>query len=182
MKKLVCIIFLLLLLVVTGCSHVSDKELLANQLTPDQLTVALTRDIIALSDTIDPKEAFNLADTAIKTTNALASRYGTSGSPEYHNVMVNLGLRNRGLCWHWATDLLNTFFALNLKTIDFMWAEANAGSELSEHNVAVIVPAADMRLESGLIFDPWRASGKPYWILLKDDTKYPWVEFPRANW
>lgn len=182
MKKLLCSMLLMLPLVLTACSHVSDSELLANRMTPDQLTAELTRDIMALSDTIDPKEAFDLANTAIKTTDTLARKYGMSGPPEYHNVMVNLGIRDRGLCWHWTTDLLNTFFALNLKTIDFMWAEAHAGSDLSEHNVAVIVPAADARLENGLIFDPWRTSGKPYWILLKDDTKYPWREFPRNKW
>lgn len=166
----------------TACAHVSDSELLANRMTPDQLTAALTRDITDLSAAIDPKEAFDLAATAINTTNNLAKKYGMSGAPEYHNVMVNLGIRNRGLCWHWTTDLLNAFFALKLKTIDFMWAEAHAGSDLNEHNVVVIVPAADMQLEKGLIFDPWRTSGKPYWILLKDDTKYPWVEFPRDKW
>lgn len=182
MKKLFCGLLLMLPLLFTACAHVSDNELLANRMTPDQLTAALAGDIISLSGTIDPKEAFDLADTAIKATDRLAKKYGTSGPPEYHNIMVNLGIRDRGLCWHWTTDLLNTFFALNLKTIDFMWAEAHAGSDLSEHNVAVIVPAADPRLEKGLIFDPWRTSGKPYWILLKDDTKYPWQEFPRAKW
>lgn len=182
MKTLEGCIFLVLSLVFMACTHVADHELLANRMEPDQLTEALTRDIIALSDTIEPKEAFILADAAIRATERLTGQYGMSGPPEYHNIMVNLGFRDRGLCWHWTTDLLNTFFALNLETIDFIWAEAYAGSDLSEHNVAVIVPAADMRLENGLIYDPWRTSGKPYWILLKNDTKYPWQEFPRAKW
>lgn len=182
MKTLVGSMLLALALLLTACTHVADHELLANHMAPDQLAAILTRDIIALSDTIDYQEAFMLADAAINATDSLSRRYGMSGPPEYHNIMVNLGFRDRGLCWHWTTDLLNTFFALKLKTIDFMWAEAYAGSDLSEHNVAVIVPAADMRLESGLIYDPWRTSGKPYWILLKDDTKYPWQEFPRAKW
>lgn len=182
MKTFLGCMLLVLALLSTACTHVADHEILANHMAPDRLTEVLTRDIITLSDTIDPKEAFILADAAIKATDRLASRYGMSGPPEYHNIMVNLGLRDRGLCWHWTTDLLNTFFALNLETIDFMWAEAHAGSDLSEHNVAVIVPAAEMRLENGLIYDPWRTSGKPYWILLRNDTEYPWQEFPRAEW
>lgn len=183
MNKLCKICLLLLVaLCLTACTHVANENLLANHKTPDELVVILANDITALSTTIDPKEAFGLANTAINATYNLANRYGMSGPPEYHNVMVNLGIRERGLCWHWTTDLLNAFFSLGLTTIDFMWAEANAGSELSEHNVAVIVPKSNMRLENGLVYDPWRTSGKPFWIRVVDDTKYPWVELPREKW
>lgn len=172
----------LLLLAFTACTHVSSDKILANHKTTDELVVLLANDISGLTTDIDDKEAFDLAKIAISTTINLASSYGMSGPPEYHNVMVNLGIRERGLCWHWATDLLNTFLALDLKTIDFMWAVAHAGSDLSEHNVAVIVPKSDMRLSRGLVYDPWRTSGKPYWILLQEDTKYPWEELPREQW
>lgn len=172
----------MLLLNFTACTHVTNENLLANHKTPNELVALLANDITALSDSIDPQEAYALANSAINTTYNLTARYGMSGPPEYHNVMVNLGLRDRGLCWHWTTDLLSAFFKLNLETIDFIWAEAHAGSDFSEHNVAVIVPKANMQLKNGLVYDPWRASGKPFWIRVKDDTKYPWVELPRDRW
>lgn len=182
MKKTLAVLALWAMVLLAGCTHVPQSQLLARQYNQADLTVLLANDIGKLSDAIDPREAYQLADTAIKTTYALAEKYGMSGPPEYHNIMVNMGLRSRGLCWHWASDLLTAFFALNLQTIDFMWAVAHEGSSLSEHNVAVIVPANAMVFAEGLIYDPWRTSGQPYWVLLKDDVKYPWVELPRADW
>lgn len=182
MKKLLLTLPLLCLCLAACTTHVPKAQLLADSHNPRQLAELLAADIMQLSDSIDPKEAQILAAAAISNTYRLARLYNMASPPEYHNSLVNMGLRERGLCWHWTNDLLAVFFALNLQTIDFMWAEANAGSTFSEHNVLVIAPRKDKLFREGLIYDPWRTSGKPYWILLKDDTKYPWVEYIPAHW
>lgn len=182
MRNLCLTTFLLLGLCLTACAHVPKNQLLAENHNPKQLTELLAKDIRKLSDSIDPQEAQTLAASAIGNTYRLARMYDMASPPEYHNTLVNMGLRERGLCWHWATDLLEAFFALNLQTIDFMWAEAHAGSTFSEHNVLVIAPRKNKVFREGLIFDPWRTAGKPYWVLLKDDTKYPWVEYFPPHW
>lgn len=181
MKRLLPLL-LGLCMVLSACAHVPQEKLLANRHDDLTLTELLALDICQISDTIDPQEAYLLADTAITKTRELAQSYDMTSPPEYHNVLINMGLRERGLCWHWTTDLLTTFGALKLKTIDFMWAVAHQGSDLSEHNVTVIVARANPVFEDGLIFDPWRTAGKPYWIFMREDTKYPWVNLPPELW
>ena len=135
---------------------------------------ALTAALAALSPRVDLSEARLAASTAYTATDELRASYRMVGPPpELHNILVNTGLRNRGLCCHWAEDLGNRLHALRLKTLAIHWVVANEGSVLHEHNSAMITaqggPAA-----SGIIVDGWRNAGTLYWGALSADH-YAWT-------
>jgi hypothetical protein len=95
------------------------------------------------------------------------------GPPLFHNFLVNIGLKERGLCYHWAEDLLTRLEALRLATLEFRWGNARAGT-LREHNT-VVVTAQDQPFDQGIVLDAWRHSGRLHWTHVNAD-RYPWKE------
>jgi hypothetical protein len=130
----------------------------------------LAADLESLADA--PDESQHLAQAANEHSYALAAEYRISRPPLFHNVLVNVGLKDRGLCWHWTEDLLAHLRDLGLEHYDFYWATAYRGQLFREHN-SVIVTAKGSALETGLVLDPWRHSGELYWVSVREDS-YPW--------
>ena len=130
--------------------------------------------IAALSPSVRADEAQRVAECAYATAAQLRRDYGViGGPPSFHNFLVNLGIRKRGLCFQWAEDLLAQLDALKLRTLELHWAEARAGS-WREHN-CVVVTAKGQPFREGIILDCWRHSGHLFWSLLATDH-YPWME------
>jgi hypothetical protein len=135
----------------------------------------LRDELIALGDEgeVDPAEAQLLAETAITQSAALARSYGMAPPIEIHNVMVNLGLRPRGLCYQCAEDLYVKLRDLNLKTLQLHWGVSHRFDLWLEHS-GVIVTARGRPFEGGLVVDFWRHAGKLRWAQVARD-RYPWV-------
>jgi hypothetical protein len=91
-----------------------------------------------------------------------------------------MGLRDRGLCYHWTEDLMFQLKALQLERYQLRWGVAHRGSNLREHNT-VVITANGQPFENGLVLDPWRHSGNLYWVIVKNDS-YPWKELPKEAW
>jgi hypothetical protein len=145
------------------------------QMDPVEIADAqLLRDrIAALSPAVRTDEGQRVADCAYATAEQLRRDYGVIGPPLFHNFLVNLGIRKRGLCFQWAEDLLAPLDALKLSTLELHWAEARAGS-LREHN-CVVVTAKSQPFKQGIVLDCWRHSGHLFWAPLISDH-YPWKE------
>jgi len=141
----------------------------------DSRVERLEHEIDGLASRPSPAESRLIAETALREAHALASEYRLTRPPIFHNALVNLGIRNRGLCWHWTEDLLARLRALPLSHYDFHWGIANRGRLFREHNT-VVVTARGSDLASGLVLDPWRGSGELYWIRVADDS-YAWELF-----
>ena len=135
--------------------------------------IALAKQIAALSDTIRPEEARQAAACAVETSVDLARTYQVAGPPQVHNFLVNIGVKKRGLCHHWARDLIQRLRALKLRSFDLHWGAARAGT-LREHN-AVILTAKRQPFVSGIVLDPWRHSGRLFSGPVATD-RYPWKE------
>ena len=135
----------------------------------------LSRQLVALSRSVRPDEAKRLAAQAHLGSIGLARHYRPVGPPQFHNFLVNAGLKQRGLCHHWARDLGDRLAALRLRTLGLRWAIARGGT-LREHN-AVVVTARGQRFEDGIVLDAWRYSGQLYAGPVAGD-KYPWKEDP----
>jgi hypothetical protein len=130
--------------------------------------------IAALSSRVRADEAQRVAECAYAAAAQLRRDYGViGGPPSFHNVLVNLGIRKRGLCFQWAEDLLVQLDALKLRTLELHWAEAWGGS-WREHN-CVVVTANGQPFRQGIILDCWRHSGHLFWSPLATDH-YPWIE------
>lgn len=134
----------------------------------------LRRDLAALDHNIDESEAGKLAETSIDYSLFLADEYRLVRPPFLHNILVRLGIKNRGLCYHWTEDLMERLNSLELKSFSLHTGVAYRGSDLREHN-SVVVTARGQRFAEGIVLDPWRNSGNLYWIHVSAD-RYPWEE------
>ena len=135
---------------------------------------ALQNDLASLNGHPNSTEAGQLAETAISYSYHLAQEYRLVRPPVLHNILVRVGIKDRGLCYQWTEDLMNRLYLLKLKNFQLHWGVAYRGSELREHNT-VVVTALGQSSEDGILLDPWRNSGELYWANVKDDS-YPWKE------
>lgn len=128
----------------------------------------------------DAAEARKVAETAVTYSLRLAEDYRVSSPARWHNLLIQMGFRDRGLCFHWTEDLMKRLQALDLTTYQLHWGVAYKGSDLREHN-SVVITALNQPFENGLVLDPWRNSGDLYWAVVSRD-RYPWLPLPRDEW
>jgi hypothetical protein len=165
-----CRIFLLLVLFLSGCvsGNQMSRELLASGKAENhrateayhQKVEWLQDDLAALSQQSDQLEARQVAETAIIYSNQLADEYRLVRPAVLHNLLIRVGLKDRGLCYHWTEDLLKRLQALDLRTYQLHWGQA---------------------FEKGMVLDPWRNSGDLFWALINTD-RYPWRKLPPSEW
>lgn len=111
-------------------------------------------------------------------TEKLKKQYRSFGVAIMHNMMMSVGMRKRGACKDWAEDLLNHVIPLPREFFHVTWGEANP-KKITEHNVLVIYPKY-AEFKNGLVIDPWRTSGKVFWVYTTKDRHYkwqPWKDF-----
>ncbi len=138
--------------------------------SPAALASALT----ALSPSVNPEEARRAADCAYVTSARLAREYGIVGWAIFNNGLINTGLRNRGLCYHYTEDMLLAFKPLELKTLTVHWAIAHPGNMMESN--ALVLTARGQPLEQGIVLDGWRHAGRLYWNAAAVDTAFGWHE------
>lgn len=126
-----------------------------------------------LSSAVDPDEARRLANTLVDYSVALKSHYGIDTGPVVHNMLVNAGVKERGLCIHWTRDLLAKIKSLRLSSFQLYWAQAYRDERFRlEHNAPVIA-ARGQPFAQGLVLDGWRHSGQLAVVPVRED-RYPW--------
>jgi hypothetical protein len=118
------------------------------------------------------REAEEVARTAVPAFGELRREYEMVRPALLHNLLVNIGIKDQGLCWQWARDLMDRLKGLNLETFDVLWATAREGT-MREHNTVVLV-SKGKDLQEGLFLDGWKKAGKPFWMLVREDKKHPW--------
>lgn len=116
-------------------------------------------------------EANRLSVELVRGIDSLKEEYKIGTFPIVHNFFIDLGLKKRGACKHWAEDLLEIISRIPRDNFTAWWGEAHPGG-IREHNVAVLVPKG-ASFEDGILIDPWRTAGKPYWSIVKKDN-HPW--------
>ena len=140
----------------------------------------LERELVALNETIDKTEAMMVARTAVRESAVLAEEYQLVRPAVAHNLLIALGLKDRGLCYHWTEDLMKRLQTLDLRSLQLHWGVAYRGSELREHN-CVVVTAKGQSFFKGIVLDPWRNSGNLFWAQVNKDS-YPWKILPPSDW
>jgi hypothetical protein len=133
-----------------------------------------------LSPKIDPLEAKRVAQTAVRESAVLAEEYQLVRPAVAHNLLIVIGIKDRGLCYQWTEDLMKRLEALELKSFELHWAVAYRGSNLREHN-CVVITASGRHFSKGIVLDPWRDSGNLYWARVTKD-RYPWKILPPSEW
>lgn len=149
-----------------------------------QEVARLEAGLLALGPEVDPDEAARAARIAYEYTAVLAREYEITDAPLVHNTKVNMGLKPRGLCWHWAEDMENRLLKENFQTLDVLRAIANSESDwLIDHSTALLAPRGG-GLRDAMVLDPWRYGGRLAWAPVTEDKRYDWVpqEVVHARW
>lgn len=160
----------MLVAALAGCGGGPEKRAV-----PGSLEIAeLRQEILALGPGIDPEEAGRAARIAFEHTRELAIAYQITDPPLVHNTKVNMGLKPRGLCWHWAEDMENRLRAENFRTLDLHRAIANSDNPFRiDHSTAIISRKGD-NMYAGIVVDPWRLGGVLTFVPVLEDTDYKW--------
>ncbi len=164
------LLWLLAILSVAGCAAPPPPE---PQAVDRREVAELSHAILALGEGIDPEEAERAARIAYSHTSQLAREYRITDPPLIHNAKVHMGLRPRGLCYHWAEDIEARLLEENFRTLDLHRAIAPETLFRIEHSTAIISRKGDS-LSEGVILDPWRQGGTLYWTPTLADVDYDW--------
>ncbi len=123
---------------------------------------------------IDATEARLLSREAIRYSRKLATRYKVSTPPLVHNFLVNVGMKQRGLCYQWSDDLYAHLHSFHFRSIQLKPVGANIKKYWSEHNALVVLPKDNNAMHYGVLLDPWRGSGRLYFVPILKDPAYRW--------
>lgn len=140
---------------------------------------ALASAIEDLGRPVARDEAYRAAHWLVTRAEQLRSDYRMIRPAQLHNLFVHLGLRERGLCCHFAEDLIAGLLDLELRTLDVHWVVARYGSRLREHSSVLLAPSG-RDLEQGLVVDGWRRAGELVWARVPAD-RYPWELHPMSG-
>jgi hypothetical protein len=130
----------------------------------------LSKALAALGPDVDPGEAELLSVTAHTTSRSLAREYRIVLNPEFQNFLINIGLRQRGYCAHFARDIGTRLKTLKLKTLVLHWGAAFAGT--SGEDNCLVVTARNQPFQDGIILDGWRRAGRLFWCAVREDHEY----------
>lgn len=164
-----------------ACSHSSTGTHTANPPSPSLQSLSdreresvLTHDLLGLGDDVSAEEANRLAVTALASARALAVEYQARRPAWLHNIKVNWGLRQRGLCYEWAEDLHAALEREQFQTLQLHRAVAKFNTR-REHS-GLVITARGRDFSGGIVLDAWRWSGQLAWSRVHRD-KYPWKPF-----
>ena len=104
----------------------------------------------------------------------LAQEYGITDPPLIHNTKVNMGLRPRGLCWHWAEDMEKRLKAEQFRTLEVQRAIATPELPSASTTQPRLVSLPGGTIDDGMVLDPWRNGGRLFWSPTVADTRYHW--------
>ncbi len=139
-------------------------------------SAALRDQLVQLDKGVDASEAERLADAAVEQSAILAQRFRAVRPAWLGNYLVNLRLRDRGLCYDWANGLYLRLHELGLRSLELHLAVARMDTK-HEHN-CIVVTAHRQRFADGVVLDAWRHSGR-LWFGDVSTDKYPWQPLPR---
>lgn len=125
-------------------------------------------------------EASLIAETALERAMELRKENPPVGPALLNNVAINMGLNDRGLCYHWANDILESLEALELNHFELHWATSAWGERFTEHN-AIVVTAYPDGFHQGIVLDGWRKGGRLVWAKVEEDRKYRWEKLSEGD-
>src|SRR5205809_7361738 len=126
--------------------------------TDERSIKGLSKALAGLAHDVDPAEAELLSVTAHTKARSLKRDYRVVLNPEFTVFLVNIGMRKRGWCGHWAQDIGARLKELNLKTLVLHWGVA-ADNQSTETNARVVIRRNKL-FEDGILPDVWRRAGR----------------------
>ncbi|RXJ89057.1 hypothetical protein CRV01_10590 [Arcobacter sp. CECT 8983] len=162
------IFYLSIVLFFAACSN--KNALIKNEIKDN--SKKLTNLIVNSSSYIDKQEAEEFSKSIILYSSFLAESYGVNTHPLIHNTLINLNLKEKGLCYHYANDLLKYINYKDFKSFKFKKIVSNRNNYF-EHT-ALILTRKDISFRNSIVLDAWRNAGKLYFSKVKNDKQYKW--------
>ncbi len=131
----------------------------------------------SMDSTIPQSEAIQLSKDIFHKTRQLTEAFEMTYPPQFHNFLVTVGVREKGLCYHWSDALYIYLSKKHYPAFEFHLVGANVGEYFFEHNALVVVVKGG-KIKEGIIIDPWRESGELYFSKVEDDPDYVWIHRP----
>src|SRR5262249_48261819 len=100
----------------------------------------LSKALAGLASDVDPAEAEQISVTAHATARQLARDYHVVLNPELQAFLVNVGLRKRGWCGHWAADIGARLKALKPRALALHWRVAFHHAPRANNWLAITPP------------------------------------------
>ena len=162
----------ILLLLFSGCSDLPLKP-------PKTAEMKLADLLEGLDNNASRAERRLLAHDIITRAQQLNREFERSTPPKFHNFLVKIGIKERGLCYHFSDGL---YAYLKKKGsyyphFDFHLIGAHIGSYWLEHN-ALAVTQKGGRVHDGIVVDAWRQTGTVFVSPVREDRAYRWVHRP----
>ena len=158
-------IFLLVLLLNSCSVKVDINTNKVNRLTTNLIDIGISKN-----------EAKRLSKDIFYKSKLLVKEFDLVSPPLWHNFLVNIEVRKKGLCYNWSDSL---FVYLKNKDYNkeakFHLIGANIGDYWREHN-ALMITTDNLEFKNSIIIDPWRNSGELFFAPIKDDKDYEWEE------
>lgn len=144
--------------------------------TVSELTLALVSlpanpKLASIDQEMVVREAKLVAEILVDQTREINQNFQMTTGPNWHNFFIKMGWRKKGYCYHWSEELLKALPQKPLRAFQRYWGIAY--KKLDENN-AVIFTRRAQPIESGIVYDAWRGSGRPFWKYVGEDKKYPW--------
>ncbi|MCB4742876.1 MAG: hypothetical protein LGB68_01775 [Sulfurovum sp.] len=155
-----------------GCTHPIEPKL------EKRISVHLTHMLTRLSPEAPYLENVRLAEDIVHYSHTLEIKFDRHTYPWLHNFLVNVGLKERGLCYHYSDALYQYLKQQYYPHFTFHQAGANIGEYFYEHNVLVILSSKWSHFEEGIVIDVWREPGNIFISNIKDDAIYQWKHRP----
>jgi hypothetical protein len=140
---------------------------------------ALIARIKALSPTVSLDDAKRVTSCVVNTGQELGRewhvKWYSTLVPGFQNLLIKTGARKGGYCYQYSMEVLVRLDALKLKTVEFHWAEAEAGTMLEDNGI--VVTARGQPFEQGVLLDSWRSQPHVAWMdVRRDPQRYHWKE------
>ncbi len=152
----------------------------------DRRSVALESALLGLrgvdaASEVVSAEAALIARVCVVEGEAFAQKYQAVRPSWWNNCLVNLGIHEWGLCWHYQHYLYAQLYPHPLRHFKVHCGGRDKGRKFHEHNCVVIVPVGG-EFHDGLVIDPWKESGRTIWFATRGEDG-DWIDEPHwADW
>ncbi len=154
-----------LLFGLSGCIHPPEKV---------SAHRSLAHMIEDLYPEVSQKEAAKLSSYLYRQAAHIKNSFQLVSPPQWHNFLVNIGVKKQGLCYQISDALYSHLKRDNYPHLRFHLAVSDKGYYFKEHN-AVVITGYRHEFEDGIIIDVWRHSGKLFYEKVKEDRAYHWI-------
>ncbi len=155
------------MLLLAGCQNAPVQ-------VPQRTQIRIVQALESLGGDVPREETLRLANDIVARTDMLNKEFARTDDPKVHNFLVKIGVKQKGLCYHYSDGLYLYLIRRHYPHYAFHLLGAHIGSYWQEHNALAVTLKGHKPLE-GIVIDAWRKTGDIFVSKVADDRRYRWV-------